>query len=331
MLTRLRSRVYPRVCGGTVVVPTVTMSFIGLSPRVRGNRDYSDKHIPCAGSIPACAGGTRSARRTRSTPYGLSPRVRGTVTLDASTPGATGLSPRVRGNLLHHFFCLLVVRSIPRVRGNPDVILEGIRVGEVYPRVCGGTEPAVLTRRMRGGLSPRVRGNPNYRMDGGVIVRSIPAVRGNPSAARRTSPLLWSIPACAGEPEWGGMFGPDESVYPRVCGGTDIRVCPLSSCKGLSPRVRGNRWSNRGLYQRWGLFPACAGEPTAVFKGDWQAAVYPRVCGGTIPGFQKKISLPGLSPRVRGNHTITDSALQTAGSIPACAGEPSYKAQRYYD
>ena len=101
---------------------------------------------------------------------------------------------------------------------------------------------------------------------------------------------LRSIPACAGEPSrpWRTQTVP--MVYPRVCGGTRSRCCPI---------------------------PACAGEPAPNHR------VYPRVCGGTPPsatmglsprvrGNPLKMLLPRLSPRVRGNH----------GSIPACAGEP---------
>ena len=31
----------------------------------------------------------------------------------------------------------------------------------------------------------------------------------------------------------------------------------------------------------------------------------------------------GLSPRVRGNHTLEAAQARKIGSIPACAGEPS--------
>ena len=50
--------------------------------------------------------------------------------------------------------------------------------------------------------------------------------------------------------------------------------------------------------------------------------VYPRVCGGThVPGPGRQ-GTPGLSPRVRGNHSARPGVRQSEGSIPACAGEP---------
>ena len=50
--------------------------------------------------------------------------------------------------------------------------------------------------------------------------------------------------------------------------------------------------------------------------------VYPRVCGGTLPGVLDGVSLDGLSPRVRGNHDRAAPGVHVHRSIPACAGEP---------
>ena len=48
--------VYPRVCGGTSNSSRLSISFAGLSPRVRGNpEDLTGEQRP-QGSIPACAG-----------------------------------------------------------------------------------------------------------------------------------------------------------------------------------------------------------------------------------------------------------------------------------
>ena len=48
--------VYPRVCGGTLTTPSVSMASRGLSPRVRGNHNLAVGALRCIGSIPACAG-----------------------------------------------------------------------------------------------------------------------------------------------------------------------------------------------------------------------------------------------------------------------------------
>ena len=51
-----RLKVYPRVCGGTNFRSDVSKSPVGLSPRVRGNREIYVRRAAGMGSIPACAG-----------------------------------------------------------------------------------------------------------------------------------------------------------------------------------------------------------------------------------------------------------------------------------
>ena len=52
--------VYPRVCGGTVYVCAAFCVYLGLSPRVRGNRRRPYTRARRPRSIPACAGEPRS-------------------------------------------------------------------------------------------------------------------------------------------------------------------------------------------------------------------------------------------------------------------------------
>ena len=148
--------------------------------------------------------------------------------------------------------------------------------------MCGGTHfspPRITPLR---GLSPRVRGNlSDYLLQNGVI---------------------GSIPACAGEPQRRTGQSPEGSVYPRVCGGTDVAECSPIPLQGLSPRVRGNLDHSQAPQRHPGSIPACAGEPVILDSGNRSKQVYPRVCGGTQ---QQQAALPpewGLSPRVRGNH-----------------------------
>ena len=194
-------------------------------------------------------------------------------------------------------------RSIPACAGEPRMECSKCILRQVYPRVCGGTFPALIFIQDGSGLSPRVRGNPT----------PIPLF----TMVKR------SIPACAGEPvftvtRW--MIAP---VYPRVCGGTGMLLTSILVYSGLSPRVRGNRSKRLGLSLRTRSIPACAGEPLpslAMMLAMW---VYPRVCGGTGPGDAEVDHVAGLSPRVRGNHNQHSAAGRRPGSIPACAGEPS--------
>ena len=112
-------------------------------------------------------------------------------------------------------------------------------------------------------------------------------------------------------------------VYPRVCGGTFAGRRVGYCLRGLSPRVRGNRWrmSRRRLTRR--SIPACAGEPQFPPRPAASHSVYPRVCGGTAAKFSPTSAVRGLSPRVRGNPAQYRSWMNPDRSIPACAGEPT--------
>ena len=60
----LRSpRVYPRVCGGTLLTGAGVSYAEGLSPRVRGNPVRSKAAASAGRSIPACAGEPRRCGR----------------------------------------------------------------------------------------------------------------------------------------------------------------------------------------------------------------------------------------------------------------------------
>ena len=169
--------------------------------------------------------------------------------------------------------------------------------------MCGGT-PLQSPRSVgHTGLSPRVRGNQPGAGDDGGYARSIPACAGEPSAA-----------AAAPRPS---------RVYPRVCGGTLMPSINAATGYGLSPRVRGNLHFPRKISVPPGSIPACAGEPGyCVLEGNCRK-VYPRVCGGTWGRSHSGSGRRGLSPRVRGNPPVSATPCLAAGSIPACAGEPS--------
>ena len=231
---------------------------------------------------PRVCGGTRWIWCSGWTPGGLSPRVRGNRQPGRLPPGWSG--------------------SIPACAGEPGTSHRRSAPRWVYPRVCGGTRGWGQRSHNGGGLSPRVRGNQNWE--------------------RESEKWLGSIPACAGEPPRRNCHRPLRTVYPRVCGGTPAYCGNSGPGKGLSPRVRGNprRRHPPPAHQR--SIPACAGEPARIYIEPPLPAVYPRVCGGTLP--QATLAAPGrgLSPRVRGNHRQPLSAVQRERSIPACAGEP---------
>ena len=134
------ARVYPRVCGGTVLDNGGRTRDDGLSPRVRGNPGCKSTGIIPMRSIPACAGEPNLPVHCRTLPR-VYPRVcGGTSPIEWARYTYRGLSPRVRGNPEMYLHPCASMRSIPACAGEPslsDVLPRSIGV---YPRVCGGTD-----------------------------------------------------------------------------------------------------------------------------------------------------------------------------------------------
>ena len=254
---------YPRVCGGTRSKGVAYEQATGLSPRVRGNHAVLIQNHQIDGSIPACAGEplVPEYQRPRGTVY---PRVCGGTSLCIlSVSWRSGLSPRVRGNPWYPNTNGLEARSIPACAGEPPSASSASPGARVYPRVCGGTGSRPRWPMRMTGLSPRVRGNRPKR-------------RGHLQRVR-------SIPACAGEPSAAPSMLSRTAVYPRVCGGTRRLSTHRWSCRGLSPRVRGNPGLPPRCCPGRRSIPACAGEPRRSMSVQNRRRVYPRVCGGTTP------------------------------------------------
>ena len=262
-----------------------------------GNANSSVRSIPaCAGEPPQYQQPPQDSR--------VYPRVcGGTGTGDTPVGGKAGLSPRVRGNLVGFGHIGQASGSIPACAGEPPPDSTIPAPGPVYPRVCGGTLPASRNAQSLPGLSPRVRGNHEVCI--------------------AVANLVGSIPACAGEPNKRMARHYARRVYPRVCGGT-ASLCDVTLRNGgLSPRVRGNREKMNYAFVLARSIPACAGEPRCSGARPTAWRVYPRVCGGTVSSSSRLWPNRGLSPRVRGNPGLPARTRPDAGSIPACAGEPS--------
>ena len=298
----LDERVYPRVCGGTGSLAGSEVPVLGLSPRMRGNRNDQGPFRTCYGSIPAYAGEPWHWR-PRPRRWRVYPRVCGGTGGGLTDDVARhGLSPRMRGNHSGGQSSRSCLRSIPAYAGEP--LLEGMegRARWVYPRVCGGTDTGRIYAGHGNGLSPRMRGNRTGAGKGGIG-------RG-------------SIPAYAGEPRDLFLPLPLEPVYPRVCGGTYPSIWGTGAPLGLSPRMRGNRSRDDVGRAVSRSIPAYAGEPSRPVSMSIWTGVYPRVCGGTACRPPEQPVSAGLSPRMRGNQVWRLDEDQHDRSIPAYAGEP---------
>ena len=151
-----------------------------------------------------------------------------------------GLSPRVRGNLAYRVERGRAVRTIPACTGEPDRRAAPSTVARDYPRVYGGTSDPSTISTLVMGLSPRVRGNPREGQRCPRSARTIPACTGEPLPTSRGLPTPWD--------------------YPRVYGGTPHLSYVVHCSKGLSPRVRGNRFLPLVECPRVRTIPACTGE-----------------------------------------------------------------------
>ena len=137
-------KVYPRVGGGTRKRSRLSLIAMGLSPRGRGNHRRAPWRKTKTGSIPAWAGEPRLIL-SLSFPCWVYPRVGGgTMAWSASFPVEEGLSPRGRGNLLMLPVRFAWRRSIPAWAGEPPTRPRASFPYRVYPRVGGGTPPALV-------------------------------------------------------------------------------------------------------------------------------------------------------------------------------------------
>ena len=248
------------MCGGNLGDFSAGQHPGGLSPRVRGKLGAKAQMISDSRSIPACAGETSPDAHAGAS-KAVYPRVCGgnPVTSPADIL-MQGLSPRVRGK--RRLFRPLADgwRSIPACAGETVSLRRFPMSTTVYPRVCGGNCSIKGEVPASAGLSPRVRGKRPLPSRIGVSTRS--------------------IPACAGETGTNHRKPPESEVYPRVCGGNGLFPSEGLFEQGLSPRVRGKRFSKRAIGGIPGSIPACAGETRSCNRLRPAGTVYPRVCGG---------------------------------------------------
>ena len=99
----------------------------------------------------------------------------------------------------------------------------------------------------------------------------------------------------------------------------------VASHWGLSPRRRGNRSVQCMTLTTCGSIPAQAGEPWPAALQAPTSRVYPRAGGGTFANRLLVQRDSGLSPRRRGNPLRPAGLVYHVGSIPAQAGEPTWR------
>ena len=131
---------------------------VGSSPRVRGTGLIGGCDKGVHRFIPACAGNSTTAPRRRGD-HAVHPRVCGEqprAPAARSTP--FGSSPRVRGTASLIASAIVYSRFIPACAGNSLTSPRMAAQRAVHPRVCGEQGRSMMTKLPVPGSSPRVRG-----------------------------------------------------------------------------------------------------------------------------------------------------------------------------
>ena len=179
MALGVMASVHPRACGEHTASHKYRKAPYGSSPRMRGT------HLPAVDDpgkgrfIPAHAGNTRPARRSRPRRT-VHPRACGEHFWALPLPVANcGSSPRMRGTPLGPLLGFGHGRFIPAHAGNTQYRRPGHTPGPVHPRACGEHREAPAPRPTLTGSSPRMRGTLPGLGPGGWVLRFIPAHAGN--------------------------------------------------------------------------------------------------------------------------------------------------------
>ena len=154
--------------------------------------------------------------------------------------------------------------SIPAWAGKPGACPTSGHESRVHPRVGGETAEALLGLTLRGGPSPRGRGNPRRRLSGEndrVAQGPSPRGRGNRHMNWFHGCATGSIPAWAGKPTPDRSPSPRAEVHPRVGGETPTMANGHHDGAGPSPRGRGNPHHRPLSPLHQGSIPAWAGKP----------------------------------------------------------------------
>ena len=141
-----QTRDYPRACGETAIVSFAKAGHLGLSPRLRGNLVYERVVDFLVGTIPAPAGKPSAAAHLRQSIRDY-PRACGETEPTRTTSTlVSGLSPRLRGNHRQPERTLRRTGTIPAPAGKPRERPLPKPWRRDYPRACGETASASLTR-----------------------------------------------------------------------------------------------------------------------------------------------------------------------------------------
>jgi len=233
-------RVHPRVRGAVGSANPHRVIANGPSPRARGSLGHRCLRSAWSGSIPACAGQSRTMPRCSSKEE-VHPRVRGAVGRPFHAGGRRlGPSPRARGSPAASGHAPARPGSIPACAGQSPLPRARTSRDTVHPRVRGAVSYASSRLSMMVGPSPRARGS-----------RLVEGPRGRGRG---------SIPACAGQSRRQAAVSRCSRVHPRVRGAVRWPFTSPMTGSGPSPRARGSPTTRKHSRCFIRSIPACAGQ-----------------------------------------------------------------------
>ena len=298
-----RSRVHPRMRGGSGSQTTSPCRAKGPSPHARGKRVEIPPATFRGRSIPACAGEAADPSNVGAT-SGVHPRMRGgSAAIARPARALSGPSPHARGKPRSPSSTPAAAGSIPACAGEASSSGRCCVQASVHPRMRGGSAMMRGSCCWSRGPSPHARGK---RRRGEAFV-----------------PSSWSIPACAGEAVARARQGQAGQVHPRMRGGSASAYRLQMQNRGPSPHARGKPLPLVRHLPKRGSIPACAGEASAGSHPIFSGTVHPRMRGGSGSCSWSWFPIPGPSPYARGKRPDVDVLHVGPRSIPACAGEAS--------
>ena len=280
----------------------------GSSPLTRGKRRSTVERERLRGLIPAHAGKTGPATRTRRRSR-AHPRSRGeNFRRCALTLSPMGSSPLTRGKRRFAPQLLPISRLIPAHAGKTIQRCKTMMVDRAHPRSRGENDLVEQLRSEGLGSSPLTRGKPRpWR-------RSLRSGRLIPAHAGKTRTVVPSTAA--------------RRAHPRSRGENSIVVGMVREGMGSSPLTRGKRRAGIATSFAHGLIPAHAGK---TLSGS--ARANPRRAHPRSRGENHRRSAPngiknGSSPLTRGKRQAGRHEAHADRLIPAHAGKTGSRRSR---
>ena len=145
-------------------------------------------------------------------------------------------------------------------------------------------------------------------------------MRGTPSPIRSQKARAGIIPAYAGNTTIALTSTGGRRDHPRICGEHQFRGYVFTGSVGSSPHMRGTRITRCSTISNLGIIPAYAGNTRPAWKAGRPPRDHPRICGEHISSRGNVSTFLGSSPHMRGTRIRAHGYVDTAGIIPAYAG-----------